>query len=293
MALLSNETGGGIRARALLGRMKRKNEKILTPLRPNVGLEYMFRRALVAAIAAMHEDVERQITAAWGASGANPPAQAVVALAQDEPPPVGAFVGLVRRLIEIWAARFNAMGQELAAYFAQAVQSRSDATLKNILKRGGIAVEWHMSPRVQSILQATIQQNVALIKSIPEQYLGQVEQSVMRSVQTGRDLKQLQDDLIQLFGVAKRRAALIAKDQNNKATAAINRERALEAGAKYAIWMHSSAGKTWRKTHVAMNGKRYDIAKGMWDSDERKWVNPGELINCKCSSRIVISGIAS
>ena len=73
------------------------------------------------------------------------------------------------------------MAQELAAYFARSVQRRSDATLKNILKRGGVAVEWQMSPR----LEATINQNVSLIKSIPEQYLSQVEQAVMRSVQTG------------------------------------------------------------------------------------------------------------
>jgi uncharacterized protein with gpF-like domain len=93
---------------------------------------------------------------------------------------------------------------------AGSVQRRSDATLKNILKRGGVAVEWQMSPRVQSILEATIHQNVSLIKSIPEQYLSQVEQAVMRSVQTGRDLKQLQNELMHNFGVAKRRAALIA-----------------------------------------------------------------------------------
>src|ERR1700758_4317373 len=97
------------------------------------------------------------------------------------------------------AVRFNAMAQELAVYFAQAAHRRSDAALKNILKRGGIAVEWRMSPRVQSILEATIHQNVSLIRSIPEQYLAQVEQAVMRSVQTGRDLKQLQNEFMTNF----------------------------------------------------------------------------------------------
>jgi uncharacterized protein with gpF-like domain len=166
--------------------MKRRNEKILKPLRPNIGLEYMFRRALWAAIAAMHEDVKAQIVEAWEGAADRPG----TALAQDDQPSIGAFILLVRRMISVWSARFNTMAQELAVYFAQAVQTRSDAALKNILKRGGIAVEWKMSPRVQSILEATIHQNVSLIKSIPEQYLSQVEQAVMRSVQTGRDLKQ-------------------------------------------------------------------------------------------------------
>jgi uncharacterized protein with gpF-like domain len=54
--------------------------------------------------------------------------------------------------------------------------------------------------------------------------------------------------------------------------------------------MHSNAGKEPRPTHVAMNGKPYDLAKGMWDSDEKEWVHPGQLINCRCTMKPVIEG---
>jgi hypothetical protein len=142
-----------------------KNEKILAPLRPNVGLEYMFRRALTAAIARMHEDVKAQIAAAWEGH-ADRPGTALAAqdsgeqllqalerarkrfrelgwdkrgpyaLALDDQPSVGAFIMLVRRLISVWSARFNTMARELAVYFAQAVQTRSDATsFRNTLAR--------------------------------------------------------------------------------------------------------------------------------------------------------------
>jgi uncharacterized protein with gpF-like domain len=109
-----------------------------------------------------------------------------------------------------------------------------------------------------------------------------------------RDLKQLQNEIMHNFGVAKRRAALIARDQNNKPTAAINREWALEAGAKYAIWMHSGAGKEPRPSHVKAGRERvrFRIDKGWFDPHERKWIQPGELINCRCSCRIVIQGVA-
>jgi len=46
--------------------------------------------------------------------------------------------------------------------------------------------------------------------------------------------------------------------------------------------------KTPRKTHIAMDGKSYRIAEGMYDSAEGKYVLPGELINCRCTSRAVI-----
>jgi SPP1 gp7 family putative phage head morphogenesis protein len=149
-----------------------------------------------------------------------------------------------------------------------------------------------MTPAMQDISKATVNANVALIKSIPQQYLRNVEGIVMRSVQTGRDLGALSKDLQKQFGVTKRRAALISRDQNNKATSAFQRARQQELGITRAVWMHSHAGKEPRPTHVAMNGKTYDINKGMWDADEKEWVFPGQLINCRCTSRSVVAGFS-
>ena len=56
--------------------------------------------------------------------------------------------------------------------------------------------------------------------------------------------------------------------------------------------MHSHAGKKPRPSHVRMNGKTYDVKQGMWDSAEGRYVFPGELINCRCTSRSVIPGFA-
>jgi len=62
----------------------------------------------------------------------------------------------------------------------------------------------------------------------------------------------------------------------------------LELGITEAVWMHSHAGKVPRPTHVAMNGTRFKVAEGMWDSAEGKFIQPGELINCRCTSRSVL-----
>jgi SPP1 gp7 family putative phage head morphogenesis protein len=137
-----------------------------------------------------------------------------------------------------------------------------------------------------------VQANVSLIKSIPEEYLKQVEGAVMRSVQTGRDLGKLSKELQKKFGVSKRKAALISRDQNNKATSAFQRARQQELGITKAIWMHSHAGQEPRPSHVAMNGKEYDINKGMWDRDEQEWIFPGQLINCRCTSKSIIPGFS-
>jgi len=198
----------------------------------------------------------------------------------------------IRQMADRWLKRFDEAADKLAEYFTRDVSKRTDARLKRILKDGGISVPFEMSPAQRDIAQATVQQNVALIKSIPQQYLTNVEGMVMRSVQVGGDVGKLVADLQKEFGVTKRRAAFIARDQNNKATSAFTRARQIELGINEAVWMHSHAGKEPRPTHVAMNGKRYDITKGMWDPAVKEFIFPGQLINCRCTSKSVVVGLS-
>lgn len=189
-----------------------------------------------------------------------------------------------------WGKDFNGAADRLARYFSQSVEKRSSAALAKILKDAGISVRFQMTQGMQDVLKATVQANVTLIKSIPDQYLGQVEGIVMRSVQTGRDLGQVSKDLQEQLGVTKRRAALIARTQNNLATAAFAKARYLEVGIVEADWHHSTAGREPRPTHVkaSRDHVRYDVARGWYDPHERKFVQPGELINCRCFSTPVL-----
>ena len=104
----------------------------------------------------------------------------------------------------------------------------------------------------------------------------------------GADMHALSVDLRKTYGITRDRAATISRDQNNKAKAVIERTRRQELGITHAVWQHSAGGKVPRRTHVAMSGKSYPLSQGMWDSAEDKYVFPGELINCRCTSRAVI-----
>jgi uncharacterized protein with gpF-like domain len=136
-----------------------------------------------------------------------------------------------------------------------------------------------------------IAENVGLIKSIPQEFLKRVQNDVWRTVsKTGGDLKTLTDKLQASYGVTHNRAALIANDQNNKAKAVYEAARRTEVGIKRAVWMHSAGGVEPRPSHVALSGTTYEIEKGAWDKDEGEWIQPGELINCRCVSRPVVEG---
>jgi uncharacterized protein with gpF-like domain len=266
--------------------IRNKTDKAVTlrAVHPNAGIEAAYRKRLLSLVDKMNDSVVYWLKSAYRN---NEPI-----IAQDDALPSSALRAAVRKLARRWQKQFDELAPSLADYFSQAVAERSDGSLRAMLRKGGFSVKFKMTPPQRDIIKATVNQNVSLIKSIPSQYFTNIEGMVMRSVQTGRDLGQLTKDLQAEFGVTKRRAAGIAHDQNNKATAALNRSRQVEIGVTEAIWMHSGGGKHPRPSHLkaGRDGVRYDIKKGWFDPDVKKFILPGELINCRCVSRAVIPG---
>jgi SPP1 gp7 family putative phage head morphogenesis protein len=264
-------------------RGQKRGETVLKGVRPSAAIEAAYRRRLLRMIDKMCRSTEYWIVAAWRA---DPPR-----MAQDATPAT-LLQRVARRLARQWEEAFDKAAEDLADYFAEDVQDRSDRVLKNILRRGGWTVNFRTTATMRDVLDATTGENVALIRSIPARHFQEIEGLVMRSVTAGRDLSTLTDELQARFAITRRRAALIARDQNNKATAALTRVRQQDLGIKEAIWLHSHAGKKPRPTHVRMDGKRYDVSKGMYDPAEGRHIHPGELINCRCVSRSVIPGFS-
>lgn len=256
-----------------------KNPLTLDAVRPNAGLQVEYRKKLEALIQEMHESMLYWLSAAYKA---NEPE-----MAQDESP-AASLRASMRKLSRRWNRNFDKGAQKLARYFAKSAADRADDSLGDKLKKMGFSVEFKMTAAANDVMQATIGEQVGLIKSIAQQHLSEVEGLVMRSVSQGRKLDELTKELQERYGVTKRRAALIARDQNNKATASITRVRQQELGITEAVWLHSHGGKHPRPSHVAANGKRYDIAKGMYL--DGKWVWPGTEINCRCVSKSIIPG---
>ena len=264
----------------------RKKPKTLRPVWPNAGIEAEYRRKLRALIEEVHQSVLYWVTAAFRKH------EPVMTEITQDASPAAELKKILRQLSKRWRWQIEASADKLAKWFAKSAATRSDAQLRKILKDAGFAVEFKLTAAHRDVLKGAVAENVSLIKSIPGQYLDHVEQLVMRSVTQGRNLGDLTKQILKHYDVSKKRAALIARDQNNKATSALTRVRRLELGLNKAIWLHSHAGKTPRPAHVKMDGKTFDIARGMWDSHEQLWIQPGYLINCRCTSRPVIPGLS-
>src|SRR5690606_7800420 len=102
----------------------------------------------------------------------------------------------------------------------------------------------------------------------------------------GFDLATLTDNLDHAYHIGRNRAKLIAIDQTQKVHAVMEQARRKELGIKRAVWRHSAAAKEPRKSHVAANGKEFDVDKGMLIDGE--YILPGEKIRCGCTSRSLI-----
>lgn len=264
----------------------RRKARVLRGVRANAGLEAIYRRRLQTLIAEMNRSVTSSIVAAYRR---RPPEL----LAHDESP-AAAMRALIRRLTKQWLKRFDDAAPKLAKWFATSAHKRSQSTLKKILKDGGFSVPFKMTRAQNDALQAVIGENVGLIKSIPAKYLQQVEGIVMRATAIGRDQHFLAAELEKQFGVTKRRAAFLARDQLNKTTAVVTRVQQMEAFGPdaEAVWCHSAGGKTPRPTHVKAGKDKqvYKVSEGWLDPAINKRIWPGTEINCRCFSRMIVPG---
>lgn len=258
--------------------------KIAAAVHANRGVEARYRRTLQALIKEMQNSVLYWLTAGYREE---PPRMArAVKVAQDARSPSLKIKSVIDELSKRWIKRFGESAPIIAEAYLRGMFKTSDSAMRQALKDAGWSVEFKMTPAVRDAFNASLEENISLIKSIPQQYLQQVEGTVMRFYAAGRDLATMVKEIKQHYPPASDRAELIARDQSNKANAVVNRARQLQLGITRAVWLHSHAGKTPRPDHLAANGKEYDIAKGCKISGE--YIQPGEKIGCRCTSRPVL-----
>ena len=266
-------------SRAKENAMRTKKVTTARSVRPNEGTRLRYQRRLIALIREMADSVEYWVTAQ---RRSDPPE-----LAEDALPSVE-MRKKYKQLAFKWQKHFDDMAPKVADSFLKNQFRGTDSAFRQALRDAGWSIEFHLTPAMRDAFEASLSENVGLIRSISAKYLQEVEGIVMRNYTSGRNLKAMAEEIQSRFKVTKNRAVLISRDQANKANATVQKVRKQELDITEAIWMHSHAGKHPRPTHVAMNGKRYLVSQGMWDSSVQKYVWPGEEIGCRCVDRAVL-----
>lgn len=259
-------------------------EVVLRPIHPSAGLEDWYRRRLQKLIRAMAKSMLVHLRAAYRSADFALDASADGTVT-------------MRRALEDWAPRwatkFDDIAGKVSRVFAVKSGADLDGRMMRALKQSGFAIRFKPTRAMRQAYKAVVAENVNLIRSIPEQFLKDVRTTVWQSVMNGRDLSGLTQHIQKNYGVAYRRAQLIARDQNNKAKAVFERARRQELGITEAVWVHSGGGKEPRPEHLrwGRDKKRFEVKKGIWSEVDKQYVWPGTAVNCRCTSRAVVPGI--
>lgn len=258
-----------------------KRVKTAKGVHANEGVIDSYRRALQKLIARMSKRVEKAVLAEYKK---RPPK--VAKLAQDT---AKGMNEVLDDLAKEWSDTFAQQAEELAPLAMKKAFMLSQQSLVSALKKAGWTVEFKMSPAMKDALNAKIQENIDLIKSIPEQYLEKVRNAVWDGYSLGGDLEKLTRDLKHIYPITDARAEFIARDQCRKANAVTNKTRMQELGLKKGVWKHSHGGKHPRKSHEAADGREFDLDKGCLI--DGKYIFPGEEPNCRCIFMAVLDNV--
>ena len=262
-------------------------KRTLKPIFPPAGIEREYEKRLKKAVREMEKSVVYWLRAKYRANES----RIVGDSATDD------ILKAFRRLLRQWERNFRELADVLPRWFVNKIRgyvTNNLAQQTKPLKEAGLGFNLkfsYMSQRERQTFQAIVKENANLIKSIARQSLTQVEGIVLRNIEAGHDLARMTEELHKQFGVTERRARMIARDQTNKATNNLSRQRLLSYGINKGIWMHTASGKTYRETHENdMDGQEYDIREGCFDPDEKvnRHIQPAELVNCYCVCRPVI-----
>ena len=273
-----------------------KRDIALGPIGPNMHVEAAYRQALAKAVANMTKSYEHWISRRFAkALESNVDAGRLPDVAMDAAPGGSAddLLAELKRLNTYWTKYFLKFSKQVATRAIEGWYTTNAAAWGAKLNRAGFDIEMQLTPSQRLILKTKIPENVSLICSIQQNYHKDIEGIVTRSFLAGRDLYTMANEIKQRGQVSTNRAALIARDQSNKATAQMNSARQRQIGIEWAKWVHSSAGKEPRPEHqrAAKENWFYRVNIGIDFGDKFGFVLPGVAINCRCTSRSIIPAL--
>ena len=159
--------------------------------------------------------------------------------------------------------------------FVAAAKKAIGLDISKTLGRGGVNL---------AVRQA-VRDNVKLIKSIDKSYKRRAQRIIEQTLFEGGDVASLKKELYNLGGFSDhyrgteiRRARIIARDQTQKLTAAIDRARQDDAGITHYYWDAVIDERT-DEDHKANDGKRFAWAR------PPKAGHPGDRPQCRCVAR--------
>lgn len=214
----------------------------------------------------------------------------------------GAFLqDIIAKNLKRWLDALRQVSTGVAERFVKKAMSSSSNAQKAALIAAGVKPSlikeaWtvpvvgkqYLSPEAASAMPAMVRENVELITHIGENDVTRITEVLTQGLQEGMDYDALRRELNATNGFDGARAERVALDQINKINQQVQIMNAKSLGCTHARWKHVPGQYTSRKTHMAMDGKTFDLNVGLFDESVGRNVIPGQLPYCRCVSRLIL-----
>ena len=200
---------------------------VAPPLRHNIKFEDAYAATLTDLTTQMTDDVASEVRALYKTRTAK------IYFAQDAGI-LGMADAMFLKLDAKWQRTFDRLANPWAEQMVNQANENSARAVKRSLTQiaGSLSISTKLiTPKLRAIIDASVMENVLLIKSIPRQYLPQVQNAVVRSItqpNTG-GIKELTSSINEMLDnrarIIRNKAKNIALDQTRKAYNNINVRR--------------------------------------------------------------------
>lgn len=140
-------------------------------------------------------------------------------------------------------------------------------------------------PWLTDTIASFSKQNVALIVSIKDKSVTDIEGMVQRGIAGGERNERIRQEIIDQFGITRSRASLIARDQISKLNGQLTQTRQESFGITKYRW-RTSGDERVRETHRAHEGKIFS-----WDNPPFDTGHPGQDYQCRCTAEPVFADL--
>ena len=145
-----------------------------------------------------------------------------------------------------------------------------------------------ITPQAVNELPRMVADTTSLISNITTSELANIRGAFMDAYEGHGTYSQIVEALGRSSSFTAQRAQRVAIDQKLKLNQQIQQANCKGLGVTRGIWIHVPGKYTSRESHIEMNGKEFDLSKGMYDKEVGRNVMPGELYFCRCQFRAVL-----
>lgn len=190
--------------------------------------------------------------------------------------------GLADGFTSAWRDAFETEDERHKRKWKEALHSALGIDLGAVIQAEGIG----------NTIDAAVLRNVSLVRGLSQDVARRLSAKLLDALTRGLNNREIEKIITTEFGIARRRAELIARDQAASFNGELNRIRQTAMGITEYVWSTSldervrgnPEGKypNARPSHWAREGKTFK-----W-SDPPSDGHPGQPINCRCTARAVI-----